>query len=100
MRFTQINLRNMRRSPALTERIRELSEKLEIQYPRVMKCRVAVEAATQRPRKGRAYRVSVNVHLPGQDLVSNHREDEDVYVAVREAFAAIERQLQPDNPRR
>jgi ribosomal subunit interface protein len=94
MKSTQINLRNMRRSQALADRIRALSEKLEEDDPRIMNCRVAVEAQSKRQRQGRHYLVSVNVHVPGREIVANRHEDEDVYVALRDAFAAVERQLQ------
>ena len=94
MKSTQINLRNMRRSEALAERIRALSEKLEEDDPRIMNCRVAVEATSKRARQGRHYAVSVNVHMPGREIVANRHEDEDVYVALRDAFAAVARQLE------
>jgi ribosome-associated translation inhibitor RaiA len=94
MKSTQINVRNMRRSAALSDRIRQFSAKLEEDDPRIMHCRVAVEALGKRHSDGRHYAVSVNVHLPGHDFVANRHEDEDVYVAVRDAFAAVSRQLE------
>lgn len=95
MRFTQINLRNMRRSEALTERIRELSEKLELQHPRVANVRVTIESAGNHKHKGREYIVSVLVHLPGRDIVANRHRHEDVYVALHDAFDVVTRQLEP-----
>lgn len=97
MRFTQITLRNVRRSEALSARIREISEKLEEQYPRITNCRVAVESTGNHRQKGRTYLVSVTVHLPGRQVVANRHENEDVYVALRDAFEAIERQLEPEH---
>ena len=94
MKSTQINVRNMRRSAALSERIQQLSEKLEEDDPRVMHCRVAVEALGKRHSDGRHFCVSVNVHVPGREVVANRHEDEDVYVALRDAFAAVTRQLE------
>ena len=82
MRFTQINLRHMRRSVALTERIRELSEKLEEQHPRIANCRVTVESTGNHQEKGRHYLVSVNVRVPGREIVANRHEHEDVFVAL------------------
>ena len=94
MKSTQVNLRNMRRSAALSERIRVLAEKLEGDDPRIMNCRVAIEALGKHQRHGRQYQVSVNVHVPGHEIMANKHEDEDVYVALRDAFAAVTRQLE------
>jgi ribosome-associated translation inhibitor RaiA len=95
MRFTQINLRHMRHSEALTMRIREISEKLEEQHPRVMNIRVTVECVGNHQQKGRHYLASVVVHLPGREVVANRHEHEDVFVALRDAFDVITRQLEP-----
>jgi ribosome-associated translation inhibitor RaiA len=96
MRSTQIQLRHMAHSPALTQRIQELSQKLEEKNSRVMRCRVAVEAETHRARKGGSYEVRVDVAVAGApDCVADRRHDADVYVALRDAFAAVEKQLEP-----
>jgi len=94
MKSTQINVRNMQRSAALSGRIRALSEKLEEDDPRVMNCRVAVEALGKRRSDGRHFCVSVHVHVPGHEIVANRHEDQDVYVALRDAFDAVTRQLE------
>jgi ribosomal subunit interface protein len=94
MRFTQIILRHMRHSEALTERIREVSERLETQYPKIANCRVVVESTGNHQHKGREYLVSVNVRLPGREIVANRHRDKDVYVALRDAFDAVARQLE------
>jgi ribosomal subunit interface protein len=91
MQSTQITLRNIGRSPALSARIRELSERLERHHPGIVHCRVAV---THEPgtRKGRLYTVSVQVRIPGREIAGAH-QDEDVYVALHETFDAMRRQL-------
>jgi ribosome-associated translation inhibitor RaiA len=38
--------------------------------------------------------VRIDLSVPGAELVANHARDEDVYVALRDAFAAITRQLE------
>ncbi len=93
MRFTQITIRNMRRSPTLTDHIREVSEKLETQYPRITNCRVAVEAEGHQQR-GRDYLASVAVRLPGREIVANRHPGKDPYVALRDAFDAVRHQLE------
>ncbi len=101
MQSTQITLQNVRRSTALSARIRELSERLENHHSEIRACRVAVAQDTAGPRKGRSYHVTVRVRPPGRELVVSHEHDTDVYVALRDAFEAMRRQLAqaPDTSR-
>ena len=93
MQSTQITLHNIRRSPALSARIRELSERLENHNPEILNIRVAVSHETGRPKKGGPFSVTVRVRVPGHELVASHEDDEDIYVAVREAFLAMRHQV-------
>lgn len=93
MQSTQITLHNIRRSPALSARIRELAERLETHNPEILNIRVAVTHEAGHPKKGGPYGVCVRVRIPGQELVASHQSDEDVYVSVREAFLAMRHQL-------
>lgn len=95
MKFTQIHLHNLRRSDTLTQRIQQLSEKLETRHPQIMTCRVNVEGGESHAHKGRPIAVTVTVHLPGREVVASHKAA-DVNVALRDAFAAAERQVAPD----
>ncbi len=94
----QITYRHMESSPALEADIRDRVEALDQHCERIVSCRVVVEAPHQRHRKGTLYHVRISLHLPNGDVVSDHEhhgahEHEDVYVAVRDAFAAARRQL-------
>ena len=93
MQSTQITLRNVRRSTALSARIRSLAEQLERFHPHVLDCRVSVEQSTQRPQQGRQYQVVVKVRVPGHEIVASHEHEDDLYVALRESFDAARRQL-------
>ncbi len=100
----QITFRGMDPSEAVADRIRERVERLEQFFDRVIGCRVTVEAPHHHHRKGRIYAVRVDVHVPGAELVVDHahherHDHEDVYVALRDAFDAAERQLE-DHARR
>jgi ribosomal subunit interface protein len=90
----QIMLRNMRHSDALEAHIRQKAAKLEEFHPRIISCRVTVEQAGKHHQQGRDFRVGVDVRLPGrQELVVNRDHDEDPYVALREAFDTMARQI-------
>ncbi len=93
MNFTQITLRNLRRSNALSARIRELADRLGERYPGILNCRVAVAQDTARTPAQRVFHVTVRVRLKGRELVASHEHHDDVYVALRDAFEAMRRQL-------
>ena len=89
----QITFRNIERSDALEARIRADASKLERFHPRITRCRVTIEETQRHHTQGRQYAVSIEVRVPGKDL-SSAKDDEDVYVAVRDGFIAIRRQLE------
>lgn len=88
----QITFRHIEKSEALDARIRAESIKLERAFSRISHCRVAIEEAQRRQSRGGPFVVTIEVRVPRHDLAVT-QEDEDVYVAVRDAFAAIRRQL-------
>lgn len=95
----QISFRNMDPSPAVEERIRKKAAKLERFHDRIVGCTVVVEAPHRHHHKGTLYSVRVDVSVPGKDVVVDRAKPtdhahEDVYVAVRDAFAAAVRRLE------
>lgn len=90
----QITVRDMPHSDALDARIREKAAKLSEFHPNITSCRVTVEELGKHHRQGRHFQVIVDVRVPGKELVANRDHDEDVYVALREAFSAVRRQLE------
>ena len=94
-----ISFRNMDPSEAIETRVREKAEKLERLYDRIISCEVVVEAPHRNHQKGKLYDVRINLSVPGDDInvgrtgPQNHAH-EDVYVAIRDAFAAAGRQLE------
>ena len=95
----QITFRNMDPSPAVEARIHEKAAKLERFFDRIVSCEVIVEAPHRHHHKGKLDNVRINISIPGSDINVRHTgpEDhahEDVYVALRDAFAAAGRQLE------
>jgi ribosomal subunit interface protein len=95
----QVTFRNLDRSPALETNVREHAEKLDQYYNRIMSCRVVIEQQHKHHRRGNHYHVSVDVTVPGSELVASREPDEhhaytDVYVAIRDAFDTMRRQLE------
>ena len=94
----QITFRGMDTSPAVEQRIREKVRKLENLHDRITSCHVVVEAPHRRRQKGKLYLVSIDLTVPGRELVVNtakrlNHSHEDVQVALRDAFNALRRQL-------
>lgn len=94
MLAVQVTIRDFPNSSALETNIRDRAEKLTQFYQRIGSCRVVVDFSQKHKRKGKLYNVHVDLSVPGKELVVTHKQDEDVYVAVRDAFDAIERQLE------
>jgi ribosomal subunit interface protein len=95
----EIVFHNVDRSPSVEAAVRERAAKLELFAENITSCRVAVEAPHKNHQQGNLYTVRVDLRFPGGEIVANrsHSEDhahEDVYVALRDAFKAVRRQLQ------
>jgi ribosomal subunit interface protein len=94
----ELSFVNLDHSDAVEQRIRERVDKLERFFGRVTSCHVFVEAPHKQHRKGNRFEVRVEVRVPGTELaVTNNPGDvnahEDLNVAIRDAFNAMERQL-------
>ena len=95
----QVTFRNMNPSEAMEAAIREKVEKLEHYCDQIMRCRVVVEAQHKHQHQGNLFHVRIDLTLPGAELVANrepqaHQSHEDAYVAIRDAFDAMRRQLE------
>lgn len=89
----QITVRDFEHSDALDTRIREKAKKLEEFFNQITSCRVVVEMPHKHHHQGKHFNVRIDIGVPGKEIVVNHDHDEDVYVALRDAFDAAERQL-------
>jgi len=95
----QITFRNMEPSAAVEDRVRERMKRLEQYYERIMGCRVVVESPHRRRHQGKVFHVRIDLTLPHGELVVNREPEEDhahedVFVAIRDAFDAMQRQVQ------
>jgi ribosomal subunit interface protein len=95
----QVSLHGIAHSDALYESIREKAEKLERYYDRITSCRVVLELAGRHKRKGRQLTVRIDLKVPGEEIVVSHEHDEDLRVALHDAFDAARRRLE-DHARR
>lgn len=74
--------------------IRERIDRLHRFHGRIMSCRVTVESPEAHRRQGGPYSISVQLEVPGPDVVVNRQHATDIRVAVRFAFQAAQRVLE------
>ena len=97
----QITFHGFGPTPALERTLHRKLTWLRRYHPRIMSCRVTVEAPHRHQRKGRLYSVRVDVTVPGGDLAvtrspSLDHAHEDLQVAIRDAFDSARRELMDD----
>jgi len=90
----QISLHGIEHSNALYDAIREKAEKLDHYYDRIMSCRVVLELAGRHKRHGKQFAVRIDLKVPGGEMVINKEHDEDLQIALRDAFDAARRRLE------
>ena len=95
----QIRFLGMEASDAVDSAVRKKADKLDRFCPDIMSCRVTIELANKHQNQGRRFAVRIDVTVPDHELNVDRAHDEDVYVALREAFDDMTRQLE-DSVRR
>jgi len=97
----QVVFRDMPSSPWLQDLIERRVEKLEQFAPDLMSCHVAIETTGNHQRQGHIYQVRIDLRLTGEELFAgDHHGNEDVAIAVRDAFDAISRRVEAHVQRR
>ncbi len=90
----QITARNFELTDLIREQIREKVEKLDSFYSDIMRCRVVVEVPHRHKHKGILYDIHIYMTVPGGEIVVKRESNEDIYVAIRDAFDAARRKLE------
>jgi cold shock CspA family protein/ribosome-associated translation inhibitor RaiA len=113
----QVTFRDIEHSPEGEQWVREEAAKLDRIYPKITSCRVVIQMPHRRREWGNPYQVTVELSVPGRELVSSHEPTlhaaarqvqqkketkkleidstyKDMHAAIRDAFKVIKRQLQ------
>ncbi len=101
----EVIFRNLEPSDAVSANVKEKVAKLERYVDKIIKCKVTIEAPHKHHHKGNLFQVRIDVTVPSGEMVvsrhpDKHHAHEDVYVAIRDAFEAIRRQIEEYNARR
>ena len=102
---TQVVFRGVDHSQAVEEAVQKRAEKLERYSDQIQSLRVTVESPHNNHHKGKVYHVGVEAFIPNHDIVVNHDQHdkhahEDIYVAIRDTFDAVERQIKEINEKK
>lgn len=94
----QVIFRGIPTSRGVSELIARKLDKLEKQHTRIQRCRVVIDRPHQHHQKGQRFHVTVDLSIPNDELVvckgEHEKGYENVYVAVRDAFTAVQKQMQ------
>ena len=90
----QISLHGIGRSDALYSDIREKAQKLERYHDHIMSCRVVLELGARHKQHGGQYSVRIDLKVSGGEIAVTREHDEDVHVALREAFDVARQRLE------
>jgi len=94
----ELSFRNLERSDFIEQSVIKRCKRLELLSYEITHCHVVVSAPHQHKNKGNHYEVHVEIRVPGAELsvarnTGTSDAHEDFYVALRDAFDAIERKL-------
>ena len=90
----QVSFHGMAHSSALYDAVREKAQKLDQYHRHVMSCRVVLELAGKHKTHGKQLAVRIDLKVKGGEIAVTKEHDEQLEVALREAFDAARRQLE------
>lgn len=88
-----ITIRDIEKTPFIENKIREKTDKLVKFYDRIESIKVVVEVPQNHKHNGKLYSASLEVLVPSKKLIVNKKADENLYIAIRDAYAAMTTQL-------
>ena len=90
---TEITFHGIEHSDSVEASVERWVDRLEHVYDRIIKCGVTISQPHKRHRHGSEFNVSVVLEVPGGEIAVTHVRNEDIYVAVADAFRAARRRL-------
>jgi ribosomal subunit interface protein len=94
----QIVFHNLDQSDAIIDNVNKHISKLQRYSNDILGGRVVLDSPHNNQTKGKVYAVAIELHTPSREVVVKQDQHdkhahEDLYVAIRDAFNAAERQL-------
>jgi ribosomal subunit interface protein len=93
MSTIQTTVRGISSTPAINYHIDRYFNKQERTYSKINKYKVVIDLAKKNTHKDKLYSVSINITIPGKELISKKQEP-NLFIAIRDSFLAIEQLLE------
>lgn len=90
----QISFDGIAHSNALYNAVREKAEKLDHYHRHVVSCRVVLGLAGKHKKHGKQFSAHIDLKVAGSEIAITREHDEDVQIALRDAFDAARRRLE------
>ncbi len=95
---TQVVFKGIDHSQAVEEAVNKRLQKLERYSDEIHSLRVILDSPHNNHHKGKVFHVGVEALIPNHEIMVNNdqhdkHEHEDIYVAIRDAFDALERRI-------
>ena len=94
----QVVFHNIDQTAAINDAVQKRVSKLQRYCDQILTGRVVLDSPHNNHHKGRVYSVGLEIHTPSKEVRVNQEQHdnhahEDLYIAIRDAFNAAERQL-------
>ena len=101
----QVVFRNIDQTNAIADAVQKRNQKLERYCDEIIAGRVVLDSPHNNHHKGKVYSVGLEIHTPSKEVRVNQEQHdnhahEDLYIAIRDAFNAAERQLKSIDKKR
>lgn len=95
----QVTFRGLESTDALTQAVEDRAGDLERYFNKIQSCKVMVESSHRSHRQGNLYHVRVRLTVPGEEIVVSRdpperAQNEDMYLAINDAFKETARRLE------
>ena len=101
-----IHFHGLEKSDAIEDKVTEKVAKLQRHFERMTACRVVLEAPQRNTAKAKVFRVKIEISVPsGSPIIVKHEREgasanEDLPLAIRDAFEAATRKVDEIGDRR
>ncbi len=89
----EISARDVSVNEETEEFIRDKASKLDRIYDQIIGCRVRIDRPHRSQRSGMTYSVSIDMTVPGGELIVKRESDQDLRVALSNGFETAQRRL-------
>lgn len=95
----EISFHGLERSDAVEARVRERFKRIQNHFDRITHGRVVIKAPKKRVSRAKIFTVKIEIGIPGgKPIVASYEPNDesghtDVMLAIRDAFAAAQRQV-------